>query len=82
MIFLQKEWAWFCSLIDSTKCITVSELPKLSSDDEYLVIKHDVETNVERALKIAEIEAKHGIRATFFIQSYLLEGSKNLLKNI
>lgn len=76
MNFVQSEWNQFCSSIDSSKCFTVSELPYLSSSCRWIAIKHDVETNVKRAHDIALIEAKYGIRSTFFVQADLLD--KNL----
>ena len=82
MILVHKEWDRICSSVNAKKCFTISELPNLSKDTDWLAIKHDVETNVERALQIALIEAKHGIRATFFIQSYLLNGNEKCLKKI
>ncbi|MBA6364329.1 hypothetical protein H4J56_03415 [Colwellia sp. BRX8-4] len=48
----------------------------------WISIKHDVETNVERAYQIAVIEARYSIRATYFVQSDLLEGNKALLHSI
>jgi hypothetical protein len=75
MKFVQSEWDRFCSSIDSTKCVTISELPDLSRSQSWLAIKHDVETNVKRAYDIACIEARHGIRSTFFVQAELLEGN-------
>lgn len=82
MILVQSAWVKFCSSINSDICVTVSELPTLSSSAHWLAIKHDVETNVERALEIAKIEAKYGIRATYFVQAYLLSSNKKLLKDI
>jgi len=82
MRLIHKEWDRFCASVDAGRCVTISELPDLSSETNWLAIKHDVETNVERALQIAKIEAKHGIAATFFIQSYLLKGNEKLLKEI
>jgi hypothetical protein len=57
-------------------------MPKQTNNSTWIAIKHDVETNVERALQIAKIEAKFSIRATFFVQSYLLEKNKKILKSI
>ena len=82
MKLLHREWEYFCSSVDGARCVTVSELPELDGTDSWIAIKHDVETNVERALKIAEIEAKYSIRATYFVQSYLLPANKNLLHAI
>lgn len=78
-----KEWGFFCSSIESSKCLTVSELPDLKgAGQKWIAVKHDVETNVERAYQIAKIEAKYSIRATFFVQSYLLNDNLELLTKI
>jgi hypothetical protein len=82
MKLIHSEWDRFCSSIDVTKCVTVSELPNLPESSSWVAIKHDVETNVERALQIAVIEAKYSIRATYFVQSDLLAGNKDLLHSI
>ena len=75
MKLVQSEWDRFCSSIDSIICVTISELPDLSRSQSWLAIKHDVETNVKRAHDIACIEARYGIRSTFFVQAELLEGN-------
>ncbi len=82
MKLLHKEWERFCSSIDAARCVTVSELPSLAETTSWISIKHDVETNVSRALQIAVIEAKYSIRATYFVQSYLLDANKELLHSI
>ena len=82
MKLIQGEWNKFCSTIDSVKCITISEIPNLSKTKSWLAIKHDVETNVQRAFQIATIEARHGIRATYFVQAYLLDDNIQLLTKI
>ena len=82
MKLVRKEWEHFCSEIRSSRCVTVSELQKLGQTDNWIAIKHDVETDVESALKIAQIEARFGIRATFFVQSDLLTGGGHKLRQI
>lgn len=82
MKLLHREWERFCSSIDASKCVTVAELPGLSGTAPWISIKHDVETNVARALQIAAIEAKYSIRATYFVQSYLLSEYESLLHAI
>lgn len=82
MKLLHREWERFCSSIDAARCVTVSELPELPEINSWIAIKHDVETNVERALQIAAIEARYSIRATYFVQSDLLAGNQSLLHSI
>lgn len=82
MRMTHNEWDRFCSSVDAAKCVTISELPDIAGDKDWIAIKHDVETNLERALMIARIEAGHRIRATFFVQSYLLKGNEKYLREI
>ena len=80
-MFVYKEWEFFCSSIFNLnlKGITALEALTLSKTSEkYLIIKHDVETNVEKALMLAQIENKFSIRATYYVQSYLLNDNKNI----
>lgn len=44
----------------------------------YLVLKHDVETNVRSAYRMAMIEEKYGHRGSYYIQAYLLENAENV----
>jgi hypothetical protein len=86
-MFVYREWERFCSKIYNlnVKCVTAYEALELSKfPDQYVIIKHDVETNVEKALKLASIENKYNIRSTYYVQSYLIESIKNikLLKEI
>lgn len=36
-------------------------------DHKHLILRHDIDFNLEAALQIAELEAKHGYRSTFFV---------------
>ena len=86
-MFIYKEWERFCSKICDLgiNCVTAYEALELSKlDNHYMIIKHDVETNVEKALKLALIENKYNLKATYYLQSYLIENIKNinLLKEI
>ncbi len=82
-MFVYSEWNKFCLEISSKyNCIRVDEISSQPSNGVWISIKHDVETNVKKALKIAKIEKKHNIRATYFVQSYLLFDNVKLLKSI
>ena len=82
MKFILSNWEEFCSKLDANNCITVSMLPGMPAVSNWISIKHDVETNVSRALDIARVEAKYKIRATYFIQSYLIDDYRELLTEI
>lgn len=47
-------------------------------DDSYLVLKHDVETNVASALHMARIENRYGHCGSYYVQAYLMEDSSNI----
>ena len=82
-MFIYSEWNKFCLEVSSKyNCIRVDEIPNQPLNGSWISIKHDVETNVKKALKIAKIEKKYNIRATYFIQSYLLLDNINLLQDI
>ncbi len=82
MNFTFKEWHNFCSSIDAAKCHNISKIPELSSMEKWIAVKHDVETDVKKAVKIAEIEANLNIKATYYVQSYLLKHNYKDLKII
>jgi len=86
-MFIFKEWEVFCSQIFdlNIKCVTAVEALSVSKTlERYVIIKHDVETNVGKALKLAQIENKYQLRATYYVQSYLLKDLSNveILKKI
>ena len=58
MIFVYKKWEAFCEkLAKSGKySITAAEVADGNCEENYLVLKHDVETDVKKAFHIAEIE--------------------------
>lgn len=79
-MFVYKDWEIFCLKIKKLgiKSITAFDALKYSKTKEnYVIIKHDVETNVKKALKLAYIENKYGLKATYYVQSYLLENEDN-----
>ena len=45
------------------KCFEEAE-----QEDEFVVIRHDIEFSIERAYQMALIEAKYGILSTYFVQ--------------
>ena len=56
-MFVYSEWDKLCFEISSKyNCIRVDEIPSQPLDGAWISIKHDVETNVKKALKIAKIE--------------------------
>lgn len=80
-MFIYKEWEVFCYKIKKTGIKSLTSFDALEyskSKENYFIIKHDVETNVKKALKLAIIENKYGLKATYYVQSYLLENENNI----
>lgn len=86
MIFVYKVWDNFCKTLSDCgfHSITAKDALEGKGQDRYFVLKHDVETNVAKALKIAKIEANYGHRGSYYVQAYLLENKENvnMLKEI
>ena len=78
MIFVYKKWEQVCLFFKKKGIYSIpaQEVPK--GAERYLVLKHDVETNVRRAYNIAKIEHKHGHRGSYYVQAYLLKNKKNI----
>ncbi|SHG80575.1 polysaccharide deacetylase family protein [Winogradskyella jejuensis] len=84
MQFTYKQLHKICrAAVDIKKSITANQiLENNEQDTDWIIFKHDVETNVSRALKMAKIEAQYGIKATYYVQGYLLKDNVMLLKEI
>lgn len=81
MNFTLDTWERFCSTISYRRTILGKEIPT-SNFNDWLVIKHDVEANPERALNIAKIENRHGLKCTYYVQGDLLEKYPGIFKEI
>ncbi len=84
MEFTYKQLHRICAkAVELKKTIRANEILDNNTEDaDWIVFKHDVETNVERALKMAQIESEYGIEATYYVQGYLLKDNVSLLKKI
>jgi len=80
-MFVYSQWDSICQELSNLKTIRADEI--LSQKDlEWIVIKHDIETNVPKALELAKIEAKYGIQATYYVQADLVKDSYRILQEI
>ena len=78
MIFLYKKWELFCKkLKDNGRCSIPAKMVNAEYKD-YLVLKHDVETDVTKAFQMAVIENKYGHKGTYYVQAYLLNDHENI----
>ena len=86
MIFIHSVWESLCKNLDELglHSVTAEAVLKGEKGEKYFVLKHDVETDVSKALKMAQIEASFGHRGSYYVQAYLLNDEKNvsLLKEI
>ena len=78
MIFTYKKWDVFCRKLAEKMVHSIPAMEVPQSTERYVVLKHDVETNVSRAKKLAEIEAKYGHRGTYYVQAYLMDSEDNI----
>ncbi len=82
MILILSNWERFCKKLQQNgfSSLSAGDLylhPKLR-DKCFLVLKHDVETNVKRAYAIAKIEHTFGHKGSFYVQAYLLKNKRNI----
>ncbi len=82
-MFIYAIWDEICLEISkSKKSIRIDQIVEQSGNAKWIAIKHDVETNVEKAEQLAKIEYKYGIQATYYVQADLLQGNIEKLKKI
>jgi len=85
-IFIYKQWDSFCKNLNDYGFTSVSAANMLTTAPckPFLVLKHDVETNLSKALILAQIENNYSHRGSYYVQSYLLNCKKNvdILKQI
>ncbi len=78
MIFTYKKWNRFCKELKNKNIISKPAKDVNSESKVFLVLKHDVETNVKKALKMAKIESKYGHCGSYYVQAYLMTKTKNI----
>lgn len=80
MIFVYKQWDNFCRKLRDNGFASVSAatILKIKPAKPFLVLKHDVETNPLKALRLAQIESKYWHKGSYYVQAYLLNSSKNI----
>lgn len=78
MMFLFRYWDSFCKELADNGIKSIPAREVNADVRSYLVLKHDVETNVPNAYKIAQIENKYGHRGSYYVQTYLLKNENNV----
>lgn len=78
MIFVYSKWERFCKQL-SEKCFKSIPAKEVRPETiKYVVLKHDVETDVPKAFKMAQIEQKYGHCGSYYVQAYLMNDEKNV----
>ncbi|MBO7309825.1 MAG: hypothetical protein J6U86_00345 [Clostridia bacterium] len=78
MVFVYTEWERFCKSLADNNIHSIPAMSVNKSTEKYLVLKHDVETDVSKALVLARIENKYGHKGSFYVQAYLLDNERNV----
>lgn len=78
MIFEYKRWDDFCKKLHDNGFISIPACEVKKMVGKYIVLKHDVETDVSRAMELAKIEHRYGHRGTYYVQAYLIKDKKNI----
>lgn len=82
MRFTLSKWAKFCKKLQDNGHFSNTALDLYVQSESkrlpFIVLKHDVETNVKRAYRIAKIESQSGHRGSFYVQAYLLNRKRNI----
>ncbi|MBQ3064011.1 MAG: hypothetical protein IJC99_04340 [Clostridia bacterium] len=78
MIFVYRKWERLCRALHDRGLHSIPAHEVSKDSAPYFVLKHDVETKVARALKIAEIEHAYGHRGSYYVQAYLLKDAANV----
>lgn len=80
MIFIYSKWTQFCKRLNGRgiQSIPAADVLEQKQTGPYLVLKHDVETAVDRAFTMAKIEQQWGHRGSYYVQAYLLHDEKNV----
>jgi hypothetical protein len=80
MKFVFKKWDDFCRKLKENGFTGVSaaSILKAKSDKPFIILKHDVETNPSKALRLAQIESKYSHKGSYYVQAYLLQNKKNI----
>jgi len=81
-MFIFRIWDRLCQELSHYNTILARDILKQESSSEWMVIKHDVETNVAKALVLAKIEAKYNLKATYYVQADLVESNYKILQEI
>jgi len=78
MVFTYKYWDSFCASLNNNVCIRAKDIRNHNKKQQFIILKHDVETDPYKSLLLAQIEYRYQIRASYYVQSYLLKDRRNV----
>lgn len=78
MIFEYKKWDRFCHKLRMEGYVSIPACNINENNGKYIILKHDVETNVHKAFELAKIENKYGHRGSYYVQAYLMSDKQNV----
>ena len=78
MIFTYKKWMRFCKNMHENNLHSIPAKSIENANGKYIVLKHDVETNVKNAFKMAKIEHSYNHHGVYYVQAYLLKDDNNI----
>jgi len=83
VIFLFKEYENFCKSLSEKNIYSLSAKKVLSEKkSKFLILKHDIEADPKKALKIAQIENKYNHRASYYVHFDILIKNIDIFKQI
>jgi hypothetical protein len=78
MIFTHHAWNAFCEKLHEENIHSIHAKDVSGNTASFLVLKHDVETDVPKAFQLAKIEHRYGHKGSYYVQAYLLRNKRNI----
>ena len=79
MKFIYRTWDAFCRDLSEAGMQSIPACEVTAQNIRYVVLKHDVETCVSHAYRMAQIEHRYGHRGSYYVQAYLMQKQKNIV---
>lgn len=78
-MFVYNQWEGFLKKLSENGVHSITAESALKNKEkQFLILKHDVETNPSKALDLARIENKYGHFGVYYVQAYLLDNKENI----
>lgn len=78
MIFVYDRWEKFLKKLKKRNITSIPAKDVTKGLKTYLVLKHDVETNVRKSYEMAKLEKSYNHCGTYYVQAYLLNSADNV----